>query len=113
MPSQREQAWIESRRRMVRRWPLVGAACLLALLALAVTVWWRTPLLIDPWGVAARLTAGTLDEGMLMLMAALLPVVVLMPFGVVLVLLLFVGVSFSNERRLLDMVERLSTRDDG
>lgn len=112
MLSKREQAWIESRRRMLRRWPLAGGACLLALAFGLVALWWRTPLLVDPWTVAARLRADTLDDGTLALMAAMLPVVMLTLLGLLFALLLFVTVGFANERRLLDLVRRLAARDE-
>ena len=111
--ARREREWLASRRRLVRRWPLVGGACALGLIALIAALWWRTPLLLDPWMLAGRLRDGSVDQATLMLLAALLPVVMLVLFGVMFVLLLLLGVGMASERRLLDTVARLAAPDEG
>jgi len=107
---ERGRHWLDSHRRLLRRWPLAGSVCLVGLVGLAL--WWRTPLLVGPWLVAERLRVYSLDHSSsLVLMAARLPVVVLVLLSVMLVVLLFVTVAVANERRLLRMVEWLDARE--
>ncbi|GAB3376138.1 hypothetical protein NCG89_11820 [Spongiibacter taiwanensis] len=98
--SEAELRFLRRRGALVSAWPWVGSACLLGLIALAAVLFWRVPQLVNPWFVFDQINADALPESQMILMAAMLPVVLLL-LGV-LVLTLFA--CLSNERRLLAML---------
>lgn len=111
MENQTEHDYLQRRERLARAWPWVGASLLAALLGLAVWLWWRTPLLIDPWLVMRRLAANDLGQGTLALMATMLPVLVILCLVLSLGLVLLGFQGMRNERRLLKLLKR--HRDTG
>ena len=92
-------------------WPWVGAALLLLLLGFMAVVWWRVPLLINPWAAFADFQDGAIEPATLHLMALMLPVVALLLLVVMLLLLVFITVALRNERRLLELLEREKRED--
>ena len=105
--SPNEGMFVNQRERFARYWPLAGSLILLLLTGLVLWLWLTAPHLINPWAVADGLAAGALPKETTQMMAALLPVVVLMLcfFAFVVTLLLFA--AFANERRLVRLVRRL------
>ena len=71
-------------------------------------LWRSNPLLIDPWAVSAGLKAGAIPGPTVTLMAALLPVAMLTCLFVLVVCLLFAFVAFSNERKQIAIIRRLT-----
>lgn len=102
-----EAAFVAQRERFARYWPLAGLVILLLVTGLVLWLWFAVPHMINPWAVADGLAAGTLPTPTLELMAAMLPVVVLMLcfFAFMVTLLLFA--SFANERRLVRLIREL------
>jgi hypothetical protein len=85
---------------------------LVALGAMTVWLYLDVPLLVNPFLVADRLTAGTLERGTLEVMAAILPIVFLGCLVLVAGVLLFVFQAMRNERRLLALVDRCLPLDE-
>ncbi|WP_200382724.1 hypothetical protein [Thiococcus pfennigii] len=85
----------------------MGFASIGLLFGLAAWLWLSAPVLVDPWFVLDGLASGAFSEGTIRLMAAMLPVVVLLCLLVVLVSLLLAFAVFSNERRLIALIRRL------
>lgn len=104
--STQELSFVARRERLTAYWVVVGGALLLLLGALGVWLWVRVPYLVDPWAVAEGIRTGSLPESTMALMAAMLPVVVLMLLGVVAVGVLLASVAVSNERRLIRIIQR-------
>lgn len=102
-----ERAFVEKRAGFAKSWPPVGLASIGLLLGLAAWLWLSAPVLVDPWFVLDGLESGAFSEGTIRLMAAMLPVVVLLCLLVVLVSLLLAFAVFSNERRLIALIRRL------
>lgn len=102
-----ERAFVEKRARLVGSWPPIGFASIGLLFGLAAWLWLSAPVLVDPWFVLDGLESGAFSEGTIRLMAAMLPVVVLLCLLVVLVSLLLAFAVFSNERRLIALIRRL------
>lgn len=101
-----ERLYVEKRERLTKLWPAFGAGVLLMLAALALWLWLRVPYFANPWAVAEALESGGLPESTITLMAAMLPVVVLMFLVFALAVVLLTFVAFSNERRLIQLVRR-------
>jgi hypothetical protein len=103
----RETSFIARRRLFSSSWKWAGSLLLLMLVAIAAWIWFSTPHLIDPRAFSAALQAGEVSDSTIQFMAMLLPVVVLFLFCVVAVVLLLAFAAFRNERRLIDIIDRL------
>lgn len=106
-PGATDSTFISRRSSLVKYWPIAGSVLLLMLFGLGGWLWIDIPWLINPWEVMQALEAGKLPDSTLTLMAMMLPVVMLacLVFSVLFILLGWRG--FANERRLLEIIERL------
>lgn len=102
-----DAAFVQRRQRLAGLWPVAGAAILLSMTGLVGYLWLEVPYLIDPWFVADRLATDTLKLSTLHLMAAMLPVVMLMLCLFVFVITLLLFAAFRNERRLVRLIRQL------
>jgi len=102
-----DRTWLERRRRLTRTWTPVGVLLVLLLLGGAALAARTAPLLFNPLAVTARLRDGRMDPRTLELMAAMLPVVMLMCLAIALAVLAFAFVAFRNERRYLRIMAAL------
>ena len=102
-----DSTFINRRSSLVKYWPVAGSLLLLMLFGLGGWLWIDIPWLINPREVVDALEAGKLPDSTLTLMAMVLPVIMLacLVFSVLFVLLAWRG--FANERRLLEIIERL------
>lgn len=104
--SQAESLFVEKREKLTKLWPAFGFGILSVLAAFAFWLWIESPHLINPWVVKVSLENGTLPESMMVLMAAMLPIMMLifLSFAGAMVVLAFA--AFSNERRLIQLLRR-------
>lgn len=105
-----ELSFIKQRTRLNKLWPCAGITMILILAGLTLWLWFTVPELINPWYVFVSIEADSLSEATLYMLAAMTPVVVL-----VLIITTGAGVAlalaaFSNERRLLMLIQRESGR---
>jgi hypothetical protein len=107
-----EQRFLTKRARLVRTWPVVGAVLLTLLIALGLWLFLSRPMLANPFVVFARLESGSVPESQLVLMAAMLPVVVLLCIFVAITVVLFAFAVFSTEKRYLKLIERAPPETD-
>lgn len=106
-------AFVRRRSALVRRWPVVAWAMLAGIVAVFGFLVYSSPLLVNPWEVAARIKADTIAVPTLTLMAALLPIAFLSCFVLLVALVLFQFAAMANERRLLRIVASLGATDPG
>jgi membrane-anchored protein YejM (alkaline phosphatase superfamily) len=102
--------FVERRRRLARSWNLVGTALLLILVGLGATLYFRMPFLANPLRVMDLLKEGTLERSTMELMAAMLPIVVLLCLSVTAIIVVFGFAIFSNERRYIAIIDELEQR---
>jgi hypothetical protein len=110
--TEQEKSFFTKREKLVRAWPLFGSVMLIVVLCLAGWLFWRNPLLVNPWVVLTRLEAGSIPDSTLLLMAGLLPIAMLLCLAIVLVTLLFAFVALSNERKYISIIHRLLNSQD-
>jgi ABC-type enterobactin transport system permease subunit len=103
-----EGTFVDRREKLARRGPLACLVVLVLVVLLAVWLWRTSPLLINPWAVFSRLEADTMPEGTLSLMAAMLPVVMLACLGLLVAGAGLAFLAFSNERRHIRIIRRLT-----
>ncbi len=111
VPSREQRRYLDRRAAMIRWWPLAGWSMLLITVATWSYLFYRVPLLVNPYAVVHAMNEGTLGGGTLAMLAVLAPVAVL-GCGVLLVCgLLLMFAAMGNERRLLAIVEALLRTD--
>lgn len=106
-----EQKFVDGRKRLLRLWPAVGSLLLILIALLAGWLYWRNPLLVNPWVVMSRLEEGSISNAMLILMAGILPIMALMSLILVALLVVSLFAAFGNERRHLAIIDRLLRED--
>ena len=92
---------------LVRIWPFVGPLLLASVGILAAWLFWKTPLLINPYAVLEQLQAGIMPDSTVALLAGLLPIVLLACLVLLLAMVLFLFVTLANERNYMAMIEKL------
>ncbi len=102
-----QKIFLSKRRRQVRYWQFVGALLIVIPLGLLAWLYVRMPLLANPFEVASRINSEAIPATSLVLMAAMLPMVVLLCFFLVLVVVIFVFSAFSKEKIYLRIIDSL------
>lgn len=102
-----DQAFIDRRRRLLLRWPVVLLVLLLLLAGTWLYLYLRHPHIANAAYVVEAVAAGTLSTEAMQLAALYLPLVVTVLFFVVAVLLLFLHLTVRNERRYMTIIRRL------
>lgn len=106
--SERERRFIDRRRNVVRYWRFAGPLLVVMVVGFAAWLYLRTPLLIDPFEMLARLEAGEIPESTLVIMAALVPVLFLGLLVLLAGLVVIMYAAISGEKRYLAIIETLS-----
>ncbi|HXK55181.1 MAG: hypothetical protein KDI74_15215 [Gammaproteobacteria bacterium] len=108
--TEKERVFLDRRRRLLQLWPPVGYLLLSALSIFTAWLFWKNPLLVNPYLVWKALQSETLEDSSLILMAGMLPVVMLLTLLVCLFVVLFVFTALHNEKRELELIARLLER---
>ncbi|MCL4190385.1 MAG: hypothetical protein KJZ87_01470 [Thermoguttaceae bacterium] len=104
--SNEERHFVAKRAKLVQTWPYVGAMLLTMLVGLGVWLFLSKPLLANPFFVLSQLDRRAIPESTIALMAAMLPVVVLVCLGLAVTVVLFAFAAFSNEKKYLAIIQR-------
>ena len=104
---EQSMSFLKKRRRLARFWPVAGTLLLAGVLAFLVWMFLKKSLLVNPFEVASRIDAGTLENSTITLMAGMLPVVFLACFFILILVVLYAFSAFSNERRYLRIIDTL------
>jgi hypothetical protein len=103
---------VEIRRRLVRTFPIAGGGLLLLLAVTEGGLLATKPLLANPFHVAERVRADTLDPGTQALMAAMLPLMVQLCMLLALAVVVFAFAAWNNERKYLALIDLLDTQTE-
>ena len=108
MLTEEERKFLSSRDKFCRSWPFVGS---MMIFGWAVFIFWivlRVPLLGNPYYVLKQIQYGFLGEPEKQLLAGMCPMLFAL-VGVIVLLFLFIGFSWNEqEKRLLNMVDRVA-----
>ncbi len=104
-------AFLQRRKKLITAWRLVGPLALSGLTVLFVWLYFKVPLLANPFEAAERLGSGAIDESTLATMSLLLPVMVSLCFFVLVAIILFVYAMISNEKRYIKAIDQLAGKD--
>ena len=102
-----EAAFIRRRESLIRSWPWMGRSLILAVVALAVYLYTRNPLLVNPNAVRRALDDQSVPPVMMSLLVSFLPIAVSACLVLMLVIVMLAFAAFGNERRLLKIIRRL------
>jgi hypothetical protein len=105
--TEKDVAFIEKRRSLVRWWNLVGSITFAGLVAFIAWMFWSHPRLINPLHVVGELKAGRIPQTTLEMTAVLLSVAMLAIFFVLAVMIGFTFAMIGNERRYLKIIDHL------
>lgn len=106
--SEKEERFLAKRTRLVRVWPYAGSVLLAGLFGVTGMIICFAPVLINPFAVMARLKSNTLPPSTMALWASQLPQLLLLYLVSVWAGVLFVFAAFSNERKYLAIVRRIT-----
>jgi hypothetical protein len=106
-----ERRFLDQRRRLVARWRIVGWVMLAAIGVMVLFMYLRNPMLVNPWLVMDGVEAQSIPPATLGMMAILLPVIFLVCCFLIAVLVIFQFGWVANERRLLEIVDKLEEED--
>jgi hypothetical protein len=101
--------FVRRRAVLVRAWPWVGTALLLAVIGPWSYWLFSGTLIASPWAVARGLEQGALQHGTVQLLALLGPVAFLTIGVLLLALILLLWAAMVNERRLLRIIGTLQS----
>lgn len=103
--SEKDQRFLAKRIRLVRAWRYVGTILLFMLPGLGLWLFLSKPLLSNPFVVMTLLKNNAISESTMVLMAAMLPVAVLMCIALAVAVVLFAFAAFSNEKKYLQIIQ--------
>lgn len=101
---------VQKRRRIVRTFPIAGGGLLLLLAVTEGGLLATKPLFANPFYVAERVRADTLDPGTQALMAAMLPLMVQLCMLLALAVVVFAFAAWNNERKCLALIDLLDNQ---
>ncbi len=105
--------FIEKRRQLIGAWRYIGGLLSIVVAGSVIYLWLRVPLLGNPIETARRLEAGDVANATLLLSAVMLPLVVIMLFGLAAAFIAVVHRALAHERRhiaIIDKLQRLEHR---
>jgi uncharacterized BrkB/YihY/UPF0761 family membrane protein len=107
--NQQQNSFLEKRRKLVKSWSYVGPLMMLLVLGLAAYVYVKSPLLINPYEVLARLQSGSIEQSTLMTMAVILPIVFITVCFLLIVLIVMLYAAIANEKKYIEILNGSTT----
>ncbi len=110
--SDKQLKFIRRRRKLIgyRNYPIVFLGSLF--IAFLVWMYYKAPLLVNPYEVISRLERSTLDRSTLILLAGMLPIIVLIALSLMGFLIIFLIIVMSNEARYIEIIDQVIEEND-
>jgi len=103
----KEKKFLANRRKVLKLFPTAGGAGFALVITYLIWAYYKTPLLINPNVVKAKLIEKTIEDSTLTLMALLLPWIMLALMLTVLALIAFAFSWLALEKKYLKIVDRV------
>jgi hypothetical protein len=100
-------AFLQMRRRFLRFWKIAGFSTLVFLAALFSWLYFKVPNLVNPFHVQRQIESNALTPSALKVMAALMPLMMVLAFFLSVAIILFGFSAYANERRYLKIIDSL------
>jgi hypothetical protein len=107
MINDQELEFLAKRKKMVRAWPFAGMLLIVVIIVFLIGIYFRAPLLINPYALLARLGAKNIAQSTLVLLAGMLPIAFLTVFFLLLVIVLYMFAFISREKKYIQIIEAL------
>jgi hypothetical protein len=107
--AENDLAYLQMRRRFLRFWKIAGFSSLVFLTALFFWLFFKVPNLVNPFHVQRQIESNALTPSALKVMAALMPLMMVLTFFLSAAIILFGFSAYANERRYLKIIDSLST----
>ena len=107
--TENELAFLQMRRRFLRFWKIAGFSTLVFLTGLFSWLYFKVPNLVNPFHVQRQIESNALTPSVLKVMAALMPLMMVLAFFLSVAIILFGFSAYANERRYLKIIDSLLT----
>ena len=110
--SDKQLKFIRSRRKLIdyRNYIVVFLSSIFA--AFVVWLYYKAPLLVNPYEVISKLENSTLDIDTMILMAGMLPIMVLVALFLLGGFIIFLIIAMSNEQRYIKIIDKVIDNDE-
>jgi len=102
---------LNKRKLLIRLWPWVGTTLLVLIILFWGYLFFKSPLLVNPYYVFDRIQDNSLPDSTITLLAVLSPIAFLTCGFLVLTIVLFLFALMANERKLIDIIDNLCKID--
>jgi len=107
--AENDLAFLQMRRRFLRFWKIAGFSTLVFLTGLFSWLYFKVPNLVNPFHVQRQIESNALTPSVLKVMAALMPLMMVLAFFLSVAIILFGFSAYANERRYLKIIDSLLT----
>ncbi|MFC2091547.1 hypothetical protein ACFLTD_02110 [Elusimicrobiota bacterium] len=104
-----QKSFIEKRKKLIKAWPFAGYAMLTVIGIFLIWQWIRIPIMVNPVEIISRINSGVMEQSTLFLIAVMMPVLFVSCFFILAVMILFIFLSISNEKKYHRIIESLSS----
>ncbi len=108
--SDKQLRFIHSRKKLISYGKYLVVFLGILFVAFLGWMYYRVPLLINPYEVISRLESSSLDKNTMILMAGMLPIMVLIALFLLGVLIIFLIIAMSNEQRYIEIIDLVTDR---
>lgn len=105
--SDKQMKFIRSRRKLISYGKYLVVFLGILFVAFLGWMYYRVPLLVNPYEVISRLESSSLDKNTMILMAGTLPIMVLVTISLLGVLIIFLIIAMSNEAKYIKIIEKV------
>ena len=105
--AENELAFLQMRRRFLRFWKIAGVSSLVFLAALFSWLYFKVPNLVNPFYVQRQIESNALTPSALKVMAALMPLMLVLAFFLSIAIIFFGFSAYANENRYLKIIDSL------
>jgi hypothetical protein len=105
--SDKQLKFVRSRRKLIgyRNYIVVFLSSIFA--AFVVWMYYKAPLLVNPYEVISKLENSTLEKDTMILMAGMLPIMVLVALFLLGGFIIFLIIAMSNEARYIEIIDHI------
>lgn len=103
--SDKQRKFVRSRRKLISFRKYVVLFLSILFVAFLGWMYYRAPLLVNPYEVMSRVESSSLDKNTMILMAGMLPIMVLLALFLLGALIIFLTIAMSNEARYIEIID--------
>lgn len=107
MLNEMEEKFLAKRKKLVKYWNIVGVILILMISFLAIMLYFKSPLLLNPFELNKRMIRKTIKSSTIILLATLLPITNGIIVFLLFTIILFGFVFISHEKKYIKILEEL------